>query len=124
MTKPLFVDKETFKLDGLYILDADHTPVPCPDLINWAEWMRAHDDERHIAQDRDEGVNGEHILISTIFMGTDMRIIPSLEGGAPLLWETMVFSPTDILDSRRYTSHDAAFLGHQEMCRQYSGRKK
>ncbi len=96
---------------GLYILNAAGEPEQCHDLLAWAEWM-AHAD-RHVSQDLDEGVGATRVSVSTIFLGVNYRHFGE---GPPILWETMVFGgPLDLVGDR-YTSREAAALGHQAMC--------
>lgn len=64
---------------GRYILDG-HTPVKEPDLLKWSKWMQAA--KRHVADERIDGIR-----ISTVFLGLDHQ----WDGGAPLLFETMIF---------------------------------
>lgn len=92
-------------MNGRYILNAAGEPEPAPDLISWVKWwMQA--DERHVALD-----TCDHWRVSTVFLGLDHNWRP---GGAPLLFETMVFDEdgTDRL-CQRYTLRSLALAGHQ-----------
>lgn len=64
---------------GLYILEG-RTPVPCSDVIEWAEWMGSHD--RRVAHDALGDVE-----VSTVFLGINYNFL----GGTPALYETMIF---------------------------------
>lgn len=63
-----------------YILDANWRPVPERDLFKWAEWFESAN--RTVARN----TIGDAV-ISTVFLGLDH----CYSGGAPILWETMVF---------------------------------
>jgi hypothetical protein len=101
---------------NLYILNDAGEPVPAPSVLTWGQWMEEHREARRVAEDVDEGDPAQTIRISTLFMGVDMRLLPT-SGLPPLLWETMVVTagPT-ILAQDRYTSAAAAIRGHQAMC--------
>ena len=69
--------------NGRYILDGK-IPVPCEDLLTWAQWMEANDDKRIVKQ-QDIGP----YWVSTVFLGLDHSWTdPEL----PHLFETMVFT--------------------------------
>jgi hypothetical protein len=93
-----------------YILDENGDPVPCPDLFDWGAWFEAAD--RHMAC---TAVNG--LLVSTVFLGLDH----AFHGGAPELFETMIFPLDDegavncraALDyQERYATRAEAIAGH------------
>lgn len=63
-----------------WILDGAGTPVREPDLLKWAQWFGTN--ERTVAYDTIGESN-----VSTVFLGLDH----TFDGGAPILWETMVF---------------------------------
>lgn len=63
-----------------YILDEAGEPQACDSLTDWGTWYQTA--KRHVA---DETVGDSRI--STVFLGTDYNF----HGGAPVLWETMVF---------------------------------
>ena len=63
-----------------YILDEKGTPVAEPDFEKWAQWFEKA--ERHVGN---ETIGNSKI--STVFLGLDH----AFGGGAPVLWETMVF---------------------------------
>jgi hypothetical protein len=69
-------------MNDRYILDAQGTPVPEPDLMKWACWYESA--TRIVAQ---EWV-GE-AQVSTVFLGLDHN---HRRQGPPILWETMVFN--------------------------------
>lgn len=95
-----------------YILDG-HTPVPCDDLVAWARWFERAD--RQVALTPLAG----GIEVSTVFLGSNH----SFGRGAPLLFETMVFSaPDDEEVCERYTTWDEAQAGHDAVVREYAGK--
>lgn len=97
------------EMDHRYILDDAGDPVACPDLIEWATWMKTGN--RHLGKNEwPHPTNPEQrILVSTVFLGLDHNF---LQDGPPVLWETMVFGGP--LDGKmdRYTSRQAAEEGH------------
>lgn len=64
-----------------YKLDSNGSPVPCPNLFEWAEWLETSKD-RQVKLD----TFGE-IKCSTVFLGIDHN----WGEGPPVLWETMIF---------------------------------
>lgn len=92
-----------------YILGADGEPVLCPSTFEWGEWMETAD--LRVARD---SVFGR--TISTVFLGVGVFFT---EGGAPLIFETMVFIEegdafrTDQeFPQERWESRAAALAGH------------
>lgn len=85
-----------------YILDGT-TPVMC-DLLKWAEWF-ALSDRTVACTDLGE------CRVSTVFLGSDY----SLNGGPPLIFETMVFGGPHDGEIDRYSTWDEANAGHAEM---------
>jgi hypothetical protein len=85
-----------------YILEG-HEPVPEPDLMKWGRWMETA--ERHVAFTNLDGVR-----VSTVFLGLDHNF---MEGGPPLLFETMIFEgPHDQYQTRCSTWAQAVIM-HQ-----------
>lgn len=101
----------------LYILDENGDPQPVEDPLVWARWF--HTANRTVSCDLDEGDSGKTIRVSTVFLGIDHSFSFG-RNAPPVLWETMVFG--GVLDGEmdRYTSKEAAALGHQEMCQRVS----
>ncbi|SRR6266568_5076961 len=116
---------------GHYILNEQGEPVLEPDFMKYARWFEAA--ERHIGN-----TWFGDIRVSTVFLGID-HSFSSVEGGSPVLWETMVFADEAILTrlmelsetddrsilaqffggidiQKRYSSRKAAEEGHQLMC--------
>jgi len=86
-----------------YILDEKGAPVAEPDLMTWARWFEKA--ERHVGN---ETIGDSEI--STVFLGLDH----AFGGGAPVLWETMVFGGT--LDQERCSgSREQAEAMHARM---------
>lgn len=90
-----------------YILDENNKPFEV-DQETSIRWRRGYN--RTVAS-----TIKNDLFISTVFLGLDMGI----GRGAPVLWETMVFKDGDSIDCERYTSHEDAVKGHEEMCRKY-----
>lgn len=82
-------------------------PVPCDDLIKWAEWTQKNWRKRRI---RKHFIGG--LRISTVFLSIDHGII----SGEPELFETMIFG-NDFETAtlfKRYATHREALHGHAE----------
>jgi hypothetical protein len=92
------------------------TPVSTTDVMEWAQWF-----ESHTRRTVDAVFVGD-VWISTVFLGVDYN---HLGVGPPILWETMAFGVKDDGDvnfsdereCRRYSSLEAARLGHEEIVR-------
>lgn len=84
-----------------YILDG-HTPVPCDDILKWAECFGKAD--RHVAKD-----SVGDVKISTVFLGLDH----GFSGGPPLFFETMIFGGKHDGYQDRYSTWDEAVAGHR-----------
>lgn len=82
-----------------YILKG-HMPVPCPDLVEWAQWMQTSD--RHVAKTE---ING--VTVSTIFLAIDHGL-----HGVPIFFETMVFGGALDQEQERYGTWEEAERGH------------
>jgi hypothetical protein len=52
------------------------------------------------------------VVVSTRFLGLDQRLLPGMDGGDPVLWETRVFNGSQHGECRRYCSRAAAVAGH------------
>jgi len=90
-------------MNGKYKLEG-HEPVPVDDLLEWGAWLQTAD--RHVALD----IFGD-VRVSTVFLGLDH----SFGGGAPLLFETMVFGGPLDGEQERYHTWDEAEAGHKLM---------
>ena len=76
------------------------------DLIEWATWFEGED--RYLFKTEMDGY-----FVSTVFLG----INHGLDDGAPLLYETMVFSADGFEDmglTMRYATYDEASTGHSQ----------
>lgn len=90
-------------MTGQYILDADGSPQPAPNLLAWGIWMQTGN--RRVAEDDCDGWR-----VSTVFLGLDNSFSP---GAAPVLFETMVFGEDcEGGDCLRYTTRNLALAGH------------
>ena len=55
--------------------------------------------------------------ISTVWLGIDHNFLHDFLGGDPLVFETMVFDPTEeSIFTDRYSSWDKALEGHKNAC--------
>lgn len=89
--------------DHYFILGEDGEPRPVGVLV-WAAWFEANPSARVVLRETvRRGVD-----VSTVFLSTDHGYY----GGAPVLWETMVFGGPFDEQQRRYTSKLAALEGH------------
>ena len=93
-----------------YILDNANEVQPMDDIIEWAQWMADHADDRVLAQTEISG-----LTVSTVFTGIGMFA----PGGKPLVFETAIFS-FEGLELRRYphTSYTQAMDAHTEAVKQ------
>jgi len=85
-----------------FILDGQ-TPVECPDLIEWGQWMQTAD--RHVAKTK---INDD-VKVSTVFLGLDH----SFGHGPPLLFETMIFGGEHDQYQERFETWEQAEAGHK-----------
>jgi hypothetical protein len=89
-----------------YILDEHGNPKLEPDLVTWATWYEENGDKRRVAFTE----VGE-AKVSTVFLGLDHN----WSGGAPVLWETLIYGGRFSGEILRYTSRTAALVGHEIM---------
>lgn len=107
-------DKYTF--DGKDVHRVD-------DLIEWATWFETADRTIQVTE-------GTTHVVSTVFLGIDHNFLG--DGGAPILFESMVFPigqwrtvPCRGLDdqaSRRYSTVAEARAGHAELVKQWCNK--
>jgi hypothetical protein len=100
---------------GHYKLDRLGQPQLCDDLLEFARWFETFD--RKLAHT--EFPDGTYV--STVFLGLDHN----WSDGPPILWETMIFSNSDFAkqfdgEQRRYSSREAALVGHNQLCNMLS----
>lgn len=100
--------------DGKYILDEAGDVKQVDTLEEWAKWMEKPDNGRVLKQDKIGS-----LFISTVFLGLDY----AFSGGAPILFETMVFDEskkrpdggsTDVYQER-YVSKTLALENHARL---------
>jgi hypothetical protein len=87
-----------------YILK-DGVPVLESNLLTWAKWFEGGDDKRRVAFTEIGGVK-----VSTVFLGIDH----SFGGGAPVLFETMIFGGEHDKYQERYCTLEEAMIGHEK----------
>lgn len=86
-----------------YILNADGSVRPEPDLLTWGRWLQTA--ERHIAHDH----LPNDVRVSTVFLGLDHGFGSD---GPPILFETMIFGGPHDQFMDRYATRDEAIAGH------------
>lgn len=109
--KEICASFEVIEMTEKYIIENGEIK-PEEDLIKWAMWFETAD--RQIAKDRIKDS-----CISTIFLGLDHSF--SKTKGEPVLWETLVRGGKLDGYMERYTSHDAALQGHNEIIKKIKG---
>ncbi len=87
-----------------YILNGNE-PVPCPDLMEWADWVEKAD--RKVAQ-----TGGGSLFVSTVFLGLDHRF----GEGPPMLFETMCFRDGEGDECEHCSTWEEAEAQHEKMC--------
>lgn len=85
-----------------YVLDENGQPRLEPDLLAFGAWYESA--ECHVADDDIDGVR-----VSTVFLGIDHNH----GGGAPILFETMVFGGAFNEAQERYHTREEAIAGHK-----------
>jgi prephenate dehydrogenase len=100
-------------MSNWYIYDENHVPVKS-DAIEACTWL-GQENRKIVKQ---ETINGH--FVSTVFLGLDHSWL----GQAPLLWETMIFSNSDLDQyQERYSSYEDALKGHEEALKLASKQK-
>ena len=89
-------------MNGQYILDGKE-PKPIEDLLEWAKAMER---QNRVVKQTQIG----DVKVSTVFLGLDH----SFGGGAPLLFETMIFGGKEDGYQDRYSTWDEAIEGHKK----------
>ena len=87
-----------------YILK-NKKPIEEPDVLKWAKWRQSNFCQVALTE------IGK-VRISTVFLGIDHRFIG---GGAPILFETMIFGGKLDQEQERYCTWDEAEKGHKLM---------
>lgn len=94
-----------------YILNAAGEPVPCDDLMQWAQWFE-HADRQLDGDYVTLPDSGLTVYVSTVFLGIEHDCWRHLL--APVLWETMIFNGDLDGYCRRWCSQAEALQGHRE----------
>ena len=97
-------------MNDKFILEGQKV-VPCENLLQWAKWMESAD--RAVAKD---SIGGSEV--STVFLGLDHSFV---EGGPPLVFETVVFDGEFDGEMDRYSTWDEAVKGHNSMVEKVKG---
>ena len=90
-----------------YILDG-HKTVACDDLIKWAEWYEAGNDNRRVASSSKDGVR-----VSTVFLALNHAWG---ENEPPLLFETMIFGGEHDQFQDRCSTWEQSEAMHKKAC--------
>lgn len=116
-------------VDYHYILDENDLAVPCPDPIEWAQWMERVD--RHVARtDIRLGKSKRVYTVSTVFLGLDHGFAwwRGQEAYQPILFETMIHFVDQVYHPRygswlnfqeRYRTWTEAEAGHWDAVRRF-----
>lgn len=108
---------------GCYILDENHQPVVCYDMLVWGRFLE-DEGKRRVAS-----TETEFHWVSTVFLGIDHNFTMK---GPPILFETMVFERQETIlkvfgkdkfvheemDCDRWATWDEAKAGHAKMVMQ------
>ncbi len=92
-------------MNDKYILEGK-TPVPCDDLMTWADWFE-NADNRRVAK-----TESGDIRVSTVFLGLDH----SYGDGEPQLFETMIFGGEHNNEQWRCATWEQAEEQHRIAC--------
>lgn len=99
---------------GRYILEG-HKAVRCDSPMQFAQWLASTD---RTVRKTSVGMT----TVSTVFLGIDHNWE---FGGAPVLFETMVFGNEKFYDEQeRYETWEEAEAGHEVMCKKVFGDKQ
>jgi hypothetical protein len=90
---------------GIFYVLEGHTPVSQPDRLAWAKWMETAD--RQVAKTLLPG----EVEVSTVFLGVNHR---SIDPGAPMLFETMIFGGKHDRYMTRCTTWEQAEKMHEK----------
>ena len=94
-----------------YMIQPDGAIVETEDVLEWARWLEKHHRDRKVAQ-TDSLRPPPGWQVSTVFLGLEHGHDSE---GKPLLWETMVFGGPLDEECERYSSVEAARVGHDAM---------
>lgn len=88
----------------LYIIEKD-LAVPAASVLEWGEWMQAHQEEYHLFDTIGP------LWVSTVFLGVALGMDP----GNPLLWETAEFNDDEQsgLGQWRFSFKEEAYRFHK-----------
>lgn len=99
------------------MLDAYGQPYPARSIRVAARWLEQSGKERVVKQSRVGSA-----MVSTVFLVIDHN---HFGDGPPVLWETMVFDERPVKErSARYTSREAALVGHEVILREVRAYKR
>ena len=96
-------------MNNQYILDANEQPQVCDDVITWGRWMETAKNRVVSKTKLPDGV-----YVSTVFLGLDHAFTDARE---PILYETMIFGGPHDQYQERYSTRQAALVGHTHAVR-------
>lgn len=89
-----------------FILNEDHSVIKVTGM-EWSRWFNGNTNKRIVCRSE---INGQRV--STVFLGLDHSYV---DGGPPMIFETMYMGGGDDDYMRRYSTWDQAVLGHTEV---------
>lgn len=90
-----------------YILDINHNPVVCADVLEWAKWFGEIENKR---VGYTVFINKEEV--STVFLGLDHNYART---GPPILFETMIFCVPESSELDQYQERCSTWSEAQKM---------
>ena len=106
-----------------YKLDENRQPVPCDNLIEWAEWYeatcRVDPNPRLIART----LLPDGIVVETVFLALDYAINWFPDSPAEI-YETQAVQASSILDYDRFATEQEALQGHLSAIRSVLGMEE
>lgn len=105
-----------------YILDENNQPQLVESSTRYYAWKNAQPEamQTGIGLQVAKTKISETIFVSTVYLGSDH----GYGGGAPVLWETIVFVEGGDYEMERYSSHAEAVAGHERWCEAYRAKQK
>lgn len=92
-----------------YILNG-HTPVPCENVLTWAEWFENAATTGGLTVKRTEFTKDNYV--STVFLAIDPGMGTSEK---PKLFETMIFGGPHAYKIKRSETWEEALVVHEQM---------
>jgi len=96
-------------MTGLYILNEQREPVLTDDVVLWGKWMEKEKNRRV----GETFMQNDKVHISTVFLGLDHGF---MQGGEPVVFETMVFGGAYNQHQERCNTWGEAAAMHERVC--------